>query len=96
MNVSSKQTDDDCVNCVTDMAVVQPLQKEVNSCKVDLLVLSEKVDTLELAFKESTNSTINRKIIFRQSVDASLAGLENYIQVALEKLERSIKDYFLR
>lgn len=74
------------------MAVVQTLQKEVNNCKVDLLTLSEKVNTLELAFKESTNSTINREIIFRQSVDASLAGLKNYVQEALEKLKRAIKD----
>ncbi|KAL0153431.1 hypothetical protein M9458_051269 [Cirrhinus mrigala] len=42
------------------------------------------------------DSTLNREASFRQAVDASLAGLEDYFQKSLEKLERAVTDCFLR
>ncbi|KAL0146751.1 hypothetical protein M9458_058091 [Cirrhinus mrigala] len=42
------------------------------------------------------DSTLNREASFRQAVGASLAGLEDYFQKSLEKLERAVTDCFLQ
>ncbi|KAL0150121.1 hypothetical protein M9458_054548 [Cirrhinus mrigala] len=93
----SEQSDnDDEGSSILNVGGVQTMQADVAQVKVDLLALNQKVQTLEHDFKQSMDSTLNREANFRQAVDVSLAGLEDYFMKSLEKLEKAVTDCFLR
>ncbi len=77
--------DDDEGSCILSGEVVQIMQADIAQVKVDLLALNQKVQNMEHDFKQSRDSTVNRETSFRQAVDTSLAGLEDYFLKSLEK-----------
>ncbi len=93
---SDQSDDDDEGSCILSGEVVQIMQADITQVKVDLLALNQKVQNMEHDFKRSIDSTVNRETNFRQAVDTSLAGLEDYFLKSLEKLERAVTDCFLR
>ncbi len=94
----SEQSDDDDNegSCILSGEVVQIMQADIAQVKVDLLALNQKVQNMEHDFKQSIDSTVNRETSFRQAVDTSLAGLEDYFLKSLEKLEREVTDCFFK
>ncbi len=95
----SEQSDDDDDDdnegsCILSGEVVQIMQADIAQVKVDLLALNQKVQNMEHDFKQSIDSTVNRETSFRQAVDTSLAGLEDYFLKSLEKLESEVTDCF--
>ncbi len=93
---SDQSDDDDEGSCILSGEVVQIMQADIAQVKVDLLALNQKVQNMEHDFKQSIDSTVNRETSFRQAVDTSLAGLEDYFLKSLEKLGRELTDCFLR
>lgn len=72
------------------------MQTDIDQVKVDLLALISQVQSLKQHFQQSIDSAINRENSFREAVDASFAGIQEYVQKSLEKLEKAVTDYFLR
>lgn len=68
-----------------NVEMVQTLQTDISQVKVDLLALSTQVQYLNHDFKESGISTLNRKTILSEGLDASSAGLADYFQKSLQK-----------
>lgn len=89
---SDDDDDDDDGSNILSGEIVQTMQADIAQVKGDLLALNKKVENIENDCKQSRN----RETSFRQAVDASLAGLEDYFLNSLEKLEKAVTDCFLR
>ncbi len=90
------KSDDDDDGGMLNVGGGQNMQTDIEQIKVDLLALSSQVQSLKQDFQQSIDSAINRENSFREAVDASFAGMEEYCQKSLEKLEKAVIDCFLR
>ncbi len=90
------KSDDDDDDGMLNVGGVQNMQTDIEQIKVDLLALSSQVQSLKQDFQQSIDCAINRENSFREAVDASFAGMEEYCQKSLEKLEKAVIDCFLR
>ncbi len=90
------KSDDDDDGGMLKVDRVQNKQIDIEQIKLDLLALNSQVQSLKQDFQQSLDSAINRENSFREAVDTSFAGMEEYCQKSQEKLEKAVTDCFLR
>ncbi|KAL2083767.1 hypothetical protein ACEWY4_021540 [Coilia grayii] len=76
--------------------VTQSTQTEADEMANNMAALKTHVYQLEMDFRDSMASALNREVSFREYVETSLARLEGLFTGNLEKLEKAIASCMLR
>lgn len=82
------------MNSTTPMS--QATQTDYNEVAEKVAILTQQLNTLDLDFRDSVSSAVNREIIFREYVSTSLAKLESQLMANLAELEKEMCNCLLR